>query len=76
MCCAVGVLGSVRQEPTTGSKRLRLCETDTTAGIAISLYGITNVTADSQILSKGYRLAASVLLKKSHQYSMETELTK
>jgi hypothetical protein len=41
----------------------------------ISLYGIVNVTADSQILSKGYRSTASVLTKlkiSSIQYESRT----
>ncbi len=70
MCCAVRVLGCVRQEPTTGSKRLRLCEKDTTADIYNFAVWDCKITADSQVLSKGYRSTASVLIK-SHQYSMK-----
>jgi hypothetical protein len=71
LCCAVGVLGCVRQELTKGSKRLRLCEKDTTADIHSFAVWDCGVTADSQVLSKGYRSTASVLIK-SHQYSMKT----
>jgi len=61
LCRAVGFLGCVRQEPTSGSKRLRQCEKDTTAGSKrFAVSGAFRATADSQVLSKGYRSTASV----------------
>jgi len=75
LCCAARFLGCVRQELTKGSKRLRLCEKDTTADIYNFAVWDCKITADSQVLSKGYRSTASVLIK-SHQYSMKAGLTK